>query len=115
MKSTSFIPFSLGIQAANHTAWPTSNEELVHEEIDGQTANFTVESFENEKWEEFQKKYSWNIKMGKQNCPTTSNFNDETDEILTYKGIYYPDEGVGSNTVDFAKVIIDCKLELMYR
>ena len=51
----------------------------------------------------FEEKYSWNLQMAREFCPPTTNFNDETDEIMTYSGFYMGDEGVGSNPIDYAK------------
>ena len=80
-------------------------------------------------YDNFVAKYSWNIEMGRSNCPTTTDqrqtyfhrfaqatdcretksifntdFNSETDDPLLYTGVYYADEGVGSNIIDYAKV-----------
>ena len=51
----------------------------------------------------FEEKYAWNLQMAREFCPPTTNFNDETDQIMTYNGFYMGDEGVGSNPIDYAK------------
>ena len=99
MKLAAFIPAyasAAGIQVTNSTLTARLNttidtEKLLNDEATNVRSNF-------------EKKYAWNIEMGRKNCPPTTDFNSETDQPLTYSGFYLEDEGVGSNTIDYAKV-----------
>ena len=99
MKSKQIFPLCLGIEAFNSTRHLSVENDI-------RPGNFSTHNIErNTKWNEFSRKYEWNLEMGRTNCPTTTDFNSETDDPMHYSGFYLGDEGVGSNTVDFAKVL----------
>ena len=105
MKIKKILPIYCGVQAKIEAAYNNTFNDSVS------LINSTVENESRSDY--FKRKYSWNIEMGRQNCPPTTNFNSETDQPMTYQGVYYPDEGVGSNTVDYAKVSM-CFEEKVY-
>ena len=109
MKLAAFIPAyasAAGIQAKNLTFTASALFENQIRKL-GNTTIDTEKLLNDEATNvqsNFEKKYAWNIEMGRKNCPPTTDFNSETDQPLTYSGFYLEDEGVGSNTIDYAKV-----------